>query len=112
LRVTRELGDRVETVWSGQEALDLLADRPVTSSILMECQMPLLDGYEIVHKISSNETYRRIKSISIIALTASAIKVDREKCEEAGMNDYLSKPFSQDVLEEMLRKWLSSRVGD
>ena len=78
--------------------------------ILMDCQMPVLDGYSATHMLRHHAPYKTveaIKRIPIVAMTASAIQGDREKCEKAGMDDYLAKPVKRPVLEKMILKWVS-----
>ncbi len=98
-------------MWDGQEALTYLLDmaHPMPQIILMDCQMPVLDGYRTTHLIRHHKPYSAIASIRtlpIIAMTASAIQGDREKCTSAGMDDYLAKPVKGKVLENMLMKWV------
>jgi len=80
---------------SGQEALTILenADNDSFDLILMDCQMPILDGYQATKEIRENPKYNQFKSIPIIALTANAMNGDKEKCLQAGMNGYVSKPI-------------------
>lgn len=79
---------------------------PRPDIILMDVQMPIMDGYKATHTIRTQEPYRdRIRHIPIVAMTASAIQGDKEKCQKAGMDDYLSKPVRGNVLEKMLLKW-------
>lgn len=90
---------------NGQEALELLAEDNF-DLILMDCQMPVMDGFEATARIRQKESeYGSIKQ-PIIALTANAIVGDREMCLEKGMDDYLSKPFSIEQLHEILSRWL------
>lgn len=113
LKTIRKLKFSVNAVWNGQEALDyLLADpteeHPKPDIILMDVQMPVMDGYKATYTIRHAEPFvadRRIQNTPIVAMTASAIHGDREKCESAGMNDYLSKPVKGKILEKMLVKW-------
>ena len=104
--VTREmleaLGCRADIAASGREAFQKLANVPY-DLVLMDCQMPELDGFETTRLIRANVT----TSLPIIALTALAMKGDRELCLSAGMNDYLSKPFSIKQLGEILNRWLA-----
>ncbi|RLU01116.1 response regulator [Ketobacter sp.] len=94
---------------NGVEALEHLcsnADSPPFTLILMDCQMPELDGYATTRRIRSGAAGEHYKAIPIIAMTANAMKGDREKCLEAGMNDYLSKPICADSLLDKLRIWV------
>ena len=74
--------------------------------VLMDCQMPVLDGYDATRLIRSDED-ENVRRVLIVAMTASAIRGDREKCLEAGMNDYLAKPVRAAVLKEMLEGYLN-----
>jgi len=97
---------------NGQQALECLStavsqQRPF-SLVLMDCQMPVLDGFSASQAIRAGDAGAGNTSLPIIALTANAMAGDREKCLQAGMDDYLSKPIDPDVLEELLRKWLAN----
>jgi CheY-like chemotaxis protein len=111
LKTIQKLGFSVNAVWNGQEALDYLLGKPTKEHpkpniILMDVQMPVMDGYRATHTIRTAEPYRGIiNGIPIVAMTASAIQGDKEKCKRAGMDDYLSKPVKGKVLEKMLLKW-------
>jgi signal transduction histidine kinase/predicted ATPase/CheY-like chemotaxis protein/serine/threonine protein kinase len=78
--------------------------------ILMDVQMPVLDGYEAT-KLLRNDPIEAVRQILVIAMTASAIQGDREKCLAAGMNDYLAKPVRSDVLKKKLETYLGAQVG-
>ena len=95
----------------GQEALAMLnnsaTDSPYTL-VLMDCQMPIMDGYTTTQNIRHNEAGDRYKKIPIIALTANAMQGDKDRCLKEGMSDYLSKPIDPTVLKSMLIKWLVS----
>ena len=103
----------MNAVWNGKEALDYLLEehsdqRPRPDLILMDVQMPILDGYRATHLIRHHSPYNSVPGIQqtpIVAMTASAIQGDREKCERAGMDDYLAKPVRSHTLESMLVKW-------
>jgi CheY-like chemotaxis protein len=90
-------GCRVTIVVNGQEALEFLLHNSV-DLILMDVQLPVMDGYETTRKIRTLEGAGQRKPVPIIAITANALKGDSERCLEAGMNAYLSKPFSRNAL--------------
>ena len=103
------LGYEVVTAENGLIALDLLAredDPHAFAAVLMDCQMPKMDGYETTRAIRSGAQGIENTSIPIIAMTANAMKGDREKCLAAGMDDYLSKPVSAEELQSKLDVWL------
>ena len=109
-RILTKLGHRIKVVNNGKEALDALK----TSSydlVLMDCQMPVMDGYEATRKIRDPETPVKDHRIPIIALTASAIKGDREQCIAAGMDGYISKPVMPKDIDRAIKEHLPDR-GD
>jgi CheY-like chemotaxis protein/signal transduction histidine kinase/CHASE3 domain sensor protein len=89
---------------NGREAIEKLEEPNQIDLILMDIMMPEMDGYEAMRAIRSKKDFAKLP---IIALTAKAMKNDREKCIEAGANDYISKPVDMDKLLSMLRVWLS-----
>lgn len=103
----------MNAVWNGQQALDYLMresspEHPKPDIILMDVQMPILDGYQATHRIRHHRPYATIdwvRTIPIVAMTASAIQGDKEKCQQAGMDDYLAKPVKGPTLEKKLIKW-------
>jgi len=94
---------RVLTATTGKEAIEIVERTPDLAIVLMDIMMPEMDGYRTIEKIRENPDYRRLP---IIALTAKAMKGDREKCLEAGASDYLAKPVNTDQLLSALRMWL------
>jgi signal transduction histidine kinase/CheY-like chemotaxis protein len=112
LKTIGKLGFPVRAVWNGKEALDYLrspsADQPPPDVILMDCQMPVLDGYKATYTIRNAQPFASncdLQGTPIVAMTASAIQGDREKCQQSGMDDYLAKPVKKVHLEKMLIKW-------
>src|ERR1700723_3830236 len=96
-------GMQVLTATTGREAIELIDQTPELAIVLMDIMMPEMDGYQTIEKIRGNPAYRRLP---IIALTAKAMKGDREKCLEAGASDYLAKPVDTEQLLSSLRMWL------
>ena len=96
-------GMNVLTASTGREAIDMLESRPELAIVLMDIMMPEMDGYQTMQKIREKPVFRRLP---IVALTAKAMKGDREKCIEAGAWDYLAKPVNTDQLLSALRMWL------
>ena len=113
IKTIKKLGFSANAVWNGQEALQYLEqdaseNRPNPDIVLMDVQMPILDGYKATRILRSQEPYQSkpgLRNIPVIAMTASAIQGDREKCQKAGMDDYLAKPVKGKILEKMLVKW-------
>ncbi len=96
---------------NGQAALHTLQEsETVFDIVLMDCQMPVMDGFETTHAIRENLAGDRYQNIPIIALTANAMKGDREHCLAAGMSDYLSKPIDANELQRVLNHWSQTPV--
>ncbi len=98
-----KLGLSVEIAADGKQVLERLAEGEF-DLVLMDCQMPELDGYDATRAIRAGDEPRR--SIPIVAMTAAALPADRERCLAAGMNDYISKPVQQEELARVLARWL------
>jgi CheY-like chemotaxis protein len=101
--VLERRGMKVLTATTGKEAISLIESTPGLAIVLMDIMMPQMDGYQTMQVIRGNPAYRRLP---IIALTAKAMKGDREKCLEAGASDYLAKPVNTEQLLSALRMWL------
>jgi len=101
--VLERRGMMVLTAGTGREAIEMLESTPDVAIVLMDIMMPQMDGYETMQVIRQNALFRRLP---IIALTAKAMKGDREKCLEAGASDYLAKPVNTEQLLSSLRVWL------
>src|SRR5205823_4586856 len=96
-------GMRVLTATTGNEAIELIDSNRDIAIVLMDIMMPGIDGFETMQIIRKNPALRRLP---IIALTAKAMKGDREKCLESGASDYLAKPVNTEQLLSALRMWL------
>ncbi|WP_114240556.1 response regulator [Dyella sp. C9] len=102
-KVLRGWGVQVTMAQDGQKALKVLADQDDIELVLMDVMMPVMDGYDTIRAIRAQPQMTRLP---IIALTAKAMRGDRERCLEAGANDYLSKPIDVDKLSSMMHVWL------
>ena len=102
-----DLGVSVDLAMTGREAVDRFAGSRY-DLVFMDCQMPIMDGYEATARIREMEAGTG-SHVPVIALTANALKGDREKALDAGMDDYLAKPFSQDDLARMIMTWAGSQ---
>ncbi|MDQ8036785.1 MAG: ATP-binding protein [Pedobacter sp.] len=100
----KRLGYHVDIVGNGREAVEAVRHRPY-DLIFLDCHMPVMDGFEACRAIRANEAAGQ--KIPIIAMTASALKGDREKCLEAGMDDYLPKPVRLNDLRAALERWVA-----
>jgi signal transduction histidine kinase/CheY-like chemotaxis protein len=114
LGILESLGYKADAAGNGQEALHYIntapKDKPY-SLILMDCQMPVMDGYEATQAIRAKEKETNQTAIPILALTANAMKGDMERCISVGMNDYLSKPINPTQLQEKLDLWFFKLAG-
>jgi len=111
LKMLFKMGYQVDAVFNGKEALNALKKEDY-DLVLMDCQMPELDGYDASRKIRNPASTVKNRNIPIIAMTAHAMKGDRDKCIKAGMDDYLSKPVKIRELSEMVNKWLPKKKSD
>lgn len=106
-RMLEDMGLQVVCADSGADAIELAAKQSF-DLILMDCQMPMVDGFEATRRIRELEQTRGIRPVPIIAVTANALEVDRQRSLAAGMNDHLAKPFGQAELAAVVRKMLRS----
>jgi CheY-like chemotaxis protein len=94
---------QVVSATNGRQAIDILQNTRGLSMVLMDIMMPEMDGYETMREIRSAPDFR---TLPILALTAKAMKGDREKCLDAGASDYIAKPVNTDQLLSLMRVWL------
>ena len=99
------IGITYDIAENGKEAFDMMG-KGRYDVILMDCQMPIMDGYTATRSRRTMEQERNLPRIPIIAMTANAMAGDREKCLASGMDDYMSKPLNRGLLEQTIRKWL------
>jgi len=109
LGMLKKLGFTADSVADGEQVLSALSERTY-DLVLMDCQMPVMDGYEAARRIRALEKPGG-KRIPVVAMTAYAMSGDRERCIEAGMDDYLAKPISIEALSAALASWLPHREG-
>jgi CheY-like chemotaxis protein len=104
-RMLRRLGYEPDLVSTGREAI-AAADADTYAALILDCQMPELDGFEAAREIRRREAGQPGRRLPIIALTANAMPGDRERCLAAGMDDYLSKPMRLADVAVLLRRWI------
>ncbi|HTR98096.1 MAG TPA: ATP-binding protein, partial [Bacteroidota bacterium] len=102
LRMLEKMGCRADVVANGKEAVEAVGRLPY-DLVLMDCQMPVMDGFEATACI--RKLNGRGGTTLVVAMTANALQGDRERCIQAGMDDYLPKPVTQEALEQLLAKW-------
>ena len=113
LGILEDMGVKVDVAENGLEAIEKLKiSEDKYGLIIMDCQMPVMDGYQATREIRSLKHPFKNKNIPIVAMTANALKGDRERCLDSGMNDYLTKPVDPHVLEDKLRQWLPKNQQD
>ncbi len=116
-QMLENFGCRFKFVYNGKEALDAVTNYPLDRQtdpydmILMDCQMPEMDGFEATAEIRKWEAMQQDSHIPIVALTANALQGDRQRCLDSGMDDYLSKPFTSNQLFGILKQWLPLEVS-
>jgi CheY-like chemotaxis protein len=100
--VLEQQGMVVYNAENGKDGIEVLSNTPDIDAVLMDIMMPELDGYDTIRIMRKVDAY---KNLPIIAITAKAMKGDREKCMEAGASDYLAKPVNTEQLLSLLRVW-------
>ena len=100
----KKLGCLPRVVENGAEAVNALADGYIPRIVFMDCQMPVMDGFEATREIRMNETMGERRRLPIVAVTANAMTGDREKCLEAGMDDHVPKPITLSALTDALKR--------
>ena len=104
-----KLGHEALLATDGRQALEILQDNDSVKLVLMDCQMPVMDGYEATRQIRAREINGQ--HINIVAMTGNALEGDREKCLGAGMDDHVAKPIRLSALKESLSRWLSDEAN-
>ena len=105
MTMLNKMGHDAFLATNGEQAVDLVKKNDSIEFVFMDCQMPVMDGYEAAKKIRENESPNQ--HVNIVAMTGNVMEGDRERCIEAGMNDYVPKPIRMSSLEASLNKWLS-----
>ncbi len=107
VEILEDMGLKVSVAANGQIAFDMIAASRY-DAVLMDCQMPVMDGYEATRRIREQP---RLAGLPVLAMTANAMTGDRERCIEAGMNDHIPKPIDQDLLALLLTQWIGEHAG-
>ncbi len=107
-KMLEKVGIKYEVVNNGEEAVNRLQQNHDFDLVLMDCQMPVMDGYEATQRLREYEKENRLEHLPVIAMTANAMEGDKDKCLAAGMDDYVAKPVKQQALRETLAKYLKS----
>ncbi len=111
-RLLSLIGITFDVAENGKEAFEMMMASSKFDVVLMDCQMPVMDGYTATRSRRTLEQERSLQRIPIIAMTANAMAGDREKCLASGMDDYMSKPLNRGLLEQTIRKWLPKNRKD
>ena len=109
VKLLQKMGYHADVVSNGKAALEALSKEEY-DLVFMDCQMPVMDGYEASRNIRNPDSSVRDHMVPVIALTANAMKGDREKCLQAGMDDYVTKPINPGELGDIIEKWIGGHV--
>jgi len=115
LGLLRKIGYSADVAINGARALELILQRQFSEPyqlILMDCQMPEMDGYQATVAIRSHDIYQGVNKVNIIAMTANTMSGDQKKCLDSGMNDYLAKPINPQLLAEKVEFWLAKAIDN
>ncbi|MCU7834550.1 MAG: PAS domain S-box protein [gamma proteobacterium symbiont of Taylorina sp.] len=104
--ILKKFGLKIDLVDNGEKALNRLSQSSY-NLVFMDCQMPVMDGYEATREIRNLDSRVKDHDVTVVAMTANAMQGDREKCLAAGMDDYISKPIDPGKVGQILEKWLS-----
>jgi len=105
-KMLEKMGLSFEVVNNGEEAISRLKQSHAFNLVLMDCQMPVMDGYAATGALRELEKETSAERLTVVAMTANAMEGDKEKCLESGMDDYVAKPVKQQALKETLARWL------
>jgi two-component system, sensor histidine kinase len=103
--ILRQMGFAFVIANNGAEAIEIIQENPI-DLVLMDCQMPVMNGFEATQELRKREQENGTKHLPVVAITAFSLKGDRERCLEAGMDEYLTKPVQRDKLQTMLNHFL------
>jgi PAS domain S-box-containing protein len=110
-KILEIFGHKADTVENGAQSLAALRSHNY-DLVLMDCQMPIMDGFEATRRIRQGEAGESNRNLPVFALTANAMAKDREDCKEAGMTDYLAKPVLPEEVEALLLRWFGSKQNE
>ena len=111
LMILKRLNVTIDTAENGQEAINKFLHVKY-DIILMDCMMPIVDGYQATAEIRKFEKEHKFAPVTIIALTANATEDDRKKCLDAGMDDFITKPIRREFVEERINSWIASHATE
>jgi signal transduction histidine kinase/DNA-binding response OmpR family regulator/HPt (histidine-containing phosphotransfer) domain-containing protein len=111
-KILETFGHKADLAENGRQALTALRSNQRYDLVLMDCQMPVMDGFEATRRIRQGEAGESNRNLPVFALTANAMAKDRENCQEAGMTDYLAKPVQPEDVENLLLRWFGGKQNE